>query len=142
MNTLNLLHISGRPSPTPRLPNLANLLKVHSQGQSATERRFGIGPDGRNTLSTNVDLTLVCGALKRSLPPHQSQLVPFIIILTCKGLQETGYDWKSLPANTLVVDVGGGVGTASLSLAKEFPQLKFVIQDRQPVVDAGVEVRL
>jgi len=52
----------------------------------------------------------------------------------------TGYDWKSLPANTLVVDVGGGVGTASLSLAKEFPQLKFVVQDRQPVVEAGVEV--
>ncbi|KAF8351885.1 S-adenosyl-L-methionine-dependent methyltransferase [Amanita rubescens] len=49
-----------------------------------------------------------------------------------------GYDWKSLPANAVVVDVGGGVGAASLSLAKEFPHLKFVIQDRQPVVDAGV----
>jgi hypothetical protein len=144
MNTLNLLHISGRPSPTPRLPNLVNLQKVHSQGQSATEKGFGIGLDGRNTLSINVGSTLVCGALKHSLPPHRSQLVTSIIIsyMQYKGLQGIGYDWKSLPANTLVVDVGGGVGTASLSLAKEFSQLKFVIQDRQPVVDAGVEVPL
>jgi hypothetical protein len=52
-----------------------------------------------------------------------------------------GYDWKSLPDNALVVDVGGGVGIASLSLAKEFPHLKFVIQDRQSVADAGAEVR-
>jgi len=56
--------------------------------------------------------------------------------------EKIGYDWKSLPANALVVDVGGGVGTATLSLAKEFPHLKFVIQDRPAVVDAGVEVRL
>ncbi|KAF8313561.1 S-adenosyl-L-methionine-dependent methyltransferase [Amanita rubescens] len=56
-----------------------------------------------------------------------------------KQRSKIGYDWKSLPAHALVVDVGGGVGAASLSLAKEFPHLKFVIQDRQPVVDAGVE---
>ncbi len=58
-----------------------------------------------------------------------------------RAYSKIGYDWKSLPANALVVDVGGGIGAASLSLAKEFPHLKFVIQDRQPVVDAGVEVR-
>ena len=50
------------------------------------------------------------------------------------------HDWKSLPADSLVVDVGGGIGTASLALAKEFPDLKFVVQDRQPVIEAGVEV--
>ncbi|KAF8350308.1 S-adenosyl-L-methionine-dependent methyltransferase [Amanita rubescens] len=52
----------------------------------------------------------------------------------------TGFDWKLLPKNALVVDVGGGVGVPSLALAKEFSHLKFVIQDRQPVVDAGVKL--
>lgn len=42
----------------------------------------------------------------------------------------------------MIVDVGGGVGTACLALAKEFPNLKFVVQDRQPVVEAGAEVRI
>ncbi|KAF8728516.1 hypothetical protein AX14_006537 [Amanita brunnescens Koide BX004] len=50
------------------------------------------------------------------------------------------YDWKSLPANSLVVDVGGGIGTTCLALAKEFPSPKFVVQDRQPVIEAGIEV--
>ncbi len=58
-----------------------------------------------------------------------------------RAYSKVGYDWKSLPANALVVDVGGGVGTASLSLAKEFPHLKFIIQDCQAVADDGVEVR-
>ena len=58
----------------------------------------------------------------------------------CHG--KIAYDWKSLPANSLVVDVGGGVGTACLALAKEFPNLKFVVQNRQSVVEAGIEVHI
>jgi len=42
--------------------------------------------------------------------------------------------------NALVVDVGGGIGTASLALAKEFSNLNIVIQDRPPVVEDGIEV--
>ena len=61
---------------------------------------------------------------------------------TCaRGLTERiAYDWKSLPAKALVVDVGGGVGSASLALAKEFPDLRFVVQDRQPAIANGIEV--
>lgn len=43
------------------------------------------------------------------------------------------FDWKSLPAGT-VVDVGGGSGYVSLSLAKVFPHLNFVIQDISPIM--------
>ena len=39
-----------------------------------------------------------------------------------------------------VVDVGGGIGTASLALAKEFSNLNIVVQDRLPVVENGIEV--
>ncbi|KAH9993413.1 O-methyltransferase [Russula vinacea] len=45
-----------------------------------------------------------------------------------------GYDWERLPEGSLVVDVGGGVGSQSLTLAQHHPQLRFVIQDRESVL--------
>lgn len=39
------------------------------------------------------------------------------------------YDWKSLPKNSVIVDVGGGVGASTLALAQEFPELNYVVQD-------------
>ncbi|KIP12880.1 hypothetical protein PHLGIDRAFT_97630 [Phlebiopsis gigantea 11061_1 CR5-6] len=38
------------------------------------------------------------------------------------------FPWKSL-GNSTVVDVGGGIGSMSLELAKIYPDLKFVVQD-------------
>jgi hypothetical protein len=53
----------------------------------------------------------------------------------------TGYAWGRLPEGSLVVDVGGGVGSQSLTLATHFPHLRFVVQDREAVVADAVEVR-
>jgi hypothetical protein len=50
------------------------------------------------------------------------------------------YDWKSLEKDDLVVDVGGGVGTVTLMLAKSFPHLRYIVQDRAAVVPDGVKV--
>ena len=50
------------------------------------------------------------------------------------------FDWKSLPKDSVVVDVGGGVGASSLVLAETFPDLKIVVQDRPPVVEEGTKV--
>ncbi|KAF8177344.1 S-adenosyl-L-methionine-dependent methyltransferase [Mycena galopus ATCC 62051] len=47
------------------------------------------------------------------------------------------YDWGRLPAQSVVVDVGGGVGTACLALAAKFPELRFVVQDLEPVIEQG-----
>jgi tRNA G46 methylase TrmB len=47
---------------------------------------------------------------------------------------------NSLPEGSLVVDVGGGVGSQSLTLAKHHPQLRFVVQDRESVVGDAIEV--
>lgn len=44
-----------------------------------------------------------------------------------------GFDWKALGDGT-VVDVAGGIGTVSRSLAKHFPKLKFIVQDRADVL--------
>ncbi|KAG6811474.1 hypothetical protein H0H92_007246 [Tricholoma furcatifolium] len=42
------------------------------------------------------------------------------------------YDWDTLPAGSIIVDVGGGVGSESLPLAREFPALEIVVQDLAP----------
>ena len=60
-----------------------------------------------------------------------------------------GFDWSSLPHGSLVVDVGGGIGSTSMLLASAFSSttrdegglgLKFVIQDRPVVVEMGEKV--
>ncbi|KAF5380105.1 hypothetical protein D9615_006248 [Tricholomella constricta] len=38
-------------------------------------------------------------------------------------------DWKALPKGAVVVDVGGGIGTASVALARKNEHLKFIVQD-------------
>jgi len=48
-----------------------------------------------------------------------------------------GFDWAALPEGSVVVDVGGGVGSHSLALAKAFYGLNFVVQDRPSVMAAS-----
>ena len=52
----------------------------------------------------------------------------------------SGYTWGQLPEGSLVVDIGGGVGSQSLVLAKHHPQLCFIVQDREAVVRDAIEV--
>ncbi|KAK1230372.1 hypothetical protein PQX77_006543 [Marasmius sp. AFHP31] len=52
----------------------------------------------------------------------------------------TAYEWESLPDKAVVVDVGGGIGTISLELAKRYPKLNFVVQDLQGFVEKGNEL--
>ncbi|KAG6852088.1 hypothetical protein C0991_003244 [Blastosporella zonata] len=44
------------------------------------------------------------------------------------------YEWSKLPAGSVIVDVGGGVGSESLPVARSFPALKIVIQDLASVI--------
>ncbi|KAJ7496668.1 O-methyltransferase, partial [Mycena latifolia] len=48
-----------------------------------------------------------------------------------------GFKWSSLPQNTLIVDVGGGIGSTSLEIARANPHLRFLIQDQSAVVREG-----
>ncbi|VDB83097.1 unnamed protein product [Peniophora sp. CBMAI 1063] len=43
------------------------------------------------------------------------------------------FDWTSLPAGSIVVDVGGGIGSQMVTLARSYPSLKLVVQDREAV---------
>ncbi|EKM56162.1 uncharacterized protein PHACADRAFT_94727 [Phanerochaete carnosa HHB-10118-sp] len=48
-----------------------------------------------------------------------------------------GFEWASLPSGSLVIDVGGGVGSLTMSLAKAHKHLRYVVQDRHAVVQEG-----
>ncbi|KAF8652613.1 hypothetical protein AX16_004302 [Volvariella volvacea WC 439] len=48
-----------------------------------------------------------------------------------------GFPWGTLPRDSVVVDVGGGIGTAMLTVAKEFPDLKVVVQSLPNVIQDG-----
>ncbi|KAI0064236.1 S-adenosyl-L-methionine-dependent methyltransferase [Artomyces pyxidatus] len=45
-----------------------------------------------------------------------------------------GYDWNSLERGSVVVDVGGGIGTTVLNLAQAYPHVKYIVQDLEKVV--------
>ncbi|OCH88902.1 O-methyltransferase [Obba rivulosa] len=45
-----------------------------------------------------------------------------------------GFEWDKLPEGSIVVDVGGGVGTTMQVLFDEHKHLKYVVQDREPVM--------
>ncbi|KAF8498128.1 O-methyltransferase, partial [Russula emetica] len=49
--------------------------------------------------------------------------------LTFRISNFVGHTWEHLPQGSLVVDVGGGVGAQSFTLAKHHPQLRFVVQE-------------
>ena len=62
--------------------------------------------------------------------------------LSCDQLKLfQGFDWAGLREGSLVVDVGGGIGSTSMTLAKAFPHLRFCIQDQPRTVELGMAVR-
>ncbi|KAF8492246.1 S-adenosyl-L-methionine-dependent methyltransferase [Gautieria morchelliformis] len=45
------------------------------------------------------------------------------------------FEWRSLAKGSVVVDVGGGIGTSSLPLARDFPDINIVLQDLPRVIE-------
>ncbi|KAJ7195337.1 O-methyltransferase [Mycena pura] len=52
-----------------------------------------------------------------------------------EGFLFKGYDWGSLPADAVVVDVGGGIGTTSMAIARNYPAFKVIVQDLPPTIE-------
>jgi len=50
-----------------------------------------------------------------------------------------GFDWTALPADSIVVDVGGGNGSLALYLAQAIPHVKLIVQDRAAVINAATK---
>ncbi|EJC99763.1 O-methyltransferase [Fomitiporia mediterranea MF3/22] len=45
------------------------------------------------------------------------------------------FDWATLPDEGIVVDVGGGLGHVALEIAKVYPRLRMVIEDRPLTIE-------
>ncbi|KAK1230958.1 hypothetical protein PQX77_005932 [Marasmius sp. AFHP31] len=83
--------------------------------------------------------------------PNRFRLERFGVAMTgtdsweVPGAVFNGFDWHSLPQGSLIVDVGGGIGSSMMLLAHAFSRprdedalgFKYIIQDRQVVVDMG-----
>jgi len=52
----------------------------------------------------------------------------------------SGFPWGSIAKGAKVVDVGGGIGSVSLTVARQFPELKFIIQDVPSMIGQGEKV--
>jgi hypothetical protein len=63
-----------------------------------------------------------------------------LILRWCVETLILGYDWESLKKGEVVVDVGGGIGSTTIHLARAYPDLRYVIQDRPSVVPEGIKV--
>ncbi|KAJ6544755.1 S-adenosyl-L-methionine-dependent methyltransferase [Mycena vulgaris] len=59
--------------------------------------------------------------------------------VTGKAMLPKVFPWASLPAGTVICDVGGGNGHATVMLLNAFPQLKIMVQDLPGVVEQGKE---
>ncbi|KAJ7196313.1 O-methyltransferase [Mycena haematopus] len=73
-------------------------------------------------------------------PNNKKRLTRFGIAMKGTATEEPaetlfrGFKWQDLPAGSIIVDVGGGLGESSLSIAKKYSTLKVVNEDRPPVM--------
>jgi hypothetical protein len=52
----------------------------------------------------------------------------------------SGFPWDSIAKGAKVVDVGGGTGSVSLTVARQFPELRFIVQDTPSMIKQGEKV--
>ena len=51
-----------------------------------------------------------------------------------------GFEWAQLPAKSVIVDVGGGIGTVTMDLAVQHGRLRYVVQDLPGVIAQAEQV--
>lgn len=91
-------------------------------------RRFNVGMAAAHHIGT-------ADARTQGLPHSIAEIRSIVLILP------PGYDWKALPQDSVVVDVGGGIGSQSLILAQAFENLKFIVQDQEVVLKQATKAR-
>lgn len=121
---------SGEPDETALAKALGTKETVWSYYSRPEEQfrrtRFGIGMRGIAAFQP-ADAVLNC--MIHTLVSKNEVLTLFI-----------DYNWKALPAGSLVVDVGGGIGSVTYAIAKNYPDIHFVVQDLPAVIDEGKKV--
>ncbi|KAF8183030.1 hypothetical protein K438DRAFT_1975286 [Mycena galopus ATCC 62051] len=73
-------------------------------------------------------------------PKNRSQVSRFAVAMQRTGATEPpdtifqGFNWSLIPDNGLIVDMGGGIGHSSLTIAKKYPSLRIINQDLEPAL--------
>ncbi|KAJ7235736.1 O-methyltransferase [Mycena haematopus] len=74
-------------------------------------------------------------------PENRSKLRRFAVAMQGTAASDPpelilqGFDWGALPSGGVVVDVGGGIGHASLAIAQKHPGLHIINQDLGPAIE-------
>ena len=63
---------------------------------------------------------------------------PLILIQTACYV---GFPWEGLPHDSVLVDVGGGIGSQSILVAEAHPHIRVVVEDRERVASTAASVR-
>jgi len=53
----------------------------------------------------------------------------YVIAPVVDPADQIDYPWASLPNGAIINDLGGGIGSVLLELAKEYPHLQLILQD-------------
>ncbi len=51
------------------------------------------------------------------------------------------FDWSQLPQDSVVVDVGGGIGSLAKELTRNYPHLRIIVQDLPKVIEDAEKAR-
>ncbi|KAJ6548617.1 S-adenosyl-L-methionine-dependent methyltransferase [Mycena capillaripes] len=74
-------------------------------------------------------------------PKNRNQVSRFAVAMQGTGATEPpevifqGFDWSVLPSHGIIVDVGGGIGHSSLTIAKRYPHLRIINEDLGPALE-------
>ncbi|KAI0653625.1 S-adenosyl-L-methionine-dependent methyltransferase [Cubamyces menziesii] len=77
------------------------------------------------------------------LPGHTHRLKRLEHSMTGTGAWEVkdellrAFPWDKLGPDSLLVDVGGGIGSASIPIAQAHPHIRVIIEDRLPVIESA-----
>ncbi|KAI0771361.1 S-adenosyl-L-methionine-dependent methyltransferase [Irpex lacteus] len=133
-------------------PGLAALLEHATDGAFCSSYYLSdVLLDSKWSHSAEPNETALNMAFKTSLPGFEWRGLPEneykrkLFGIGMRGLQGNpdvvldGFEWKNLSPGSVIVDVGGGIGSKMLPLAKAFDRLNFVIQDRKNIMGNATE---
>jgi hypothetical protein len=81
-----------------------------------------------------------------TLPPRT--LLNGLLLITCALIRPklirryAGFDWGRLPLESLVVDVGGGIGSMTRTVLREHPNLSYIVQDLPGTLEDARKARI
>ncbi|KIW31440.1 uncharacterized protein PV07_03090 [Cladophialophora immunda] len=120
---------------------------VVSKMPEMTEANLKLGPGAKPKTAFNIAMNTDIPFFKYimsnpALAKQQAAHMKTIVAAEESHIRHTvsGYDWGALPQGAKVVDMGGSTGHVSITIAREFPHLEFIVQDLPQVLSQRASV--